>query len=58
MATLNDMFPGHTGRLKLIRIMLRLQMPQLHRVPRDRQLPRPIELLLLDTLSQLKRDVR
>lgn len=55
MATLNDMFPGHTGRLKLIRIMLRLQMPQLHKVPRDQPLPRHIELLLLDTLAQLNR---
>jgi len=40
--------------MRLIRVMLRLQMPQLRRVPRDKPLPRHIEHLLRDALAQLQ----
>jgi len=43
MTTLNELFPGQTGRLELMRVMLMLRMPQLRSMPRDDELPAELE---------------
>ncbi len=55
MATLNDLFPGQTGRLELIRVMLRLQMPELRQRPRDEELGPDLEQRLRKGLDEVRR---
>ena len=55
MATLNDLFPGQTGRLELIRVMLRLQLPELRQQPRDEDLKPELEERLRKGLQEVRR---
>ena len=53
MATLNHMFPGNLGRLKLFRVMLRLGMPEL----RGHNPNEPLDPLLERRIRQALREV-
>ena len=55
MATLNDLFPGQSGRLRLIRVMLMLRRPELKRIPRDQPLPQDLERELVAALATVRR---
>lgn len=52
MKTLDDIFPGNTGRMKKIRVALRLKMPDLMKMdatkPLDKALTKQLEKAMLD----------
>ena len=33
--TIEDLFPGVAGRMDLVRVMIKLKMPELREIPRD-----------------------
>ncbi len=52
MKTLDDIFPGNTGRMKRIRVALRLKMPDLMKMegtkPLDKALAGKLEKAILE----------
>lgn len=52
MKTLDDIFPGNTGRMKKIRVALRLKMPDLMKMdgtkPLDKALSKKLENAMLE----------
>ena len=54
MAKLNDLFPGNLGRLKLIRVMLRVGMPQLSKMDPGSVLDPQLEALLRQALRDVE----
>jgi len=53
MSTLNQLFPGNLGRLKLLRVMLRLGMPEL----RSQNPNLPLDPMLERRIRQALREV-
>ena len=51
--TLEDLFPGATGKLQVARIILRYGMPELARIRRDE----PLDRALVDRLLACKREM-
>ncbi len=55
MTTLNELFPGQTGRLELMRVMLKLRMPELRTMPRDVELPVDLDERLRTARKAIRR---
>jgi len=55
MTTLNELFPGQTGRLELMRVMLKLRLPELRTMPRDAELPTDLEARLRKAREAIRR---
>jgi hypothetical protein len=54
VAKLSDLFPGNLGRLKLIRVMLRVGMPQLSKMNPATDLDPQLEALLRQALRDVE----
>lgn len=52
--TLNDLFPGNSGRMIMVRVILRKQMPELSEMDRDK----PLSPDLVATLKQAIEEVQ
>jgi len=55
VSTINELFPGRSGRLQFIRVMLALRMPELRELSRDEELPPDLERKLRETLERVRR---
>ncbi|MCA9493447.1 MAG: hypothetical protein KC621_26130 [Myxococcales bacterium] len=55
MSTLNQLFPGQTGRLQLMRVMLLLRRPDLKSLDRDEPLSDELEKQLREALGRVRK---
>ncbi len=53
-AKLNDVFPGHLGRLMLSTVVLRLHLPELLEAPMDTPLDPELESQLRSALHEIR----
>ncbi|MCA9612029.1 MAG: hypothetical protein KC586_04620 [Myxococcales bacterium] len=58
MQTLEDLFPGATGKLQVARIILRYGMPQLARLRRDEPLDRELASRLMVCKQEMAKEAR
>ena len=54
MATLNDLFPGNLGRLTLLRVILRVGMPELRQIDPNKPLDPLLERRLRQAIRQVE----
>ncbi|MDE0883405.1 MAG: hypothetical protein OSB21_12500 [Myxococcota bacterium] len=54
MTTLNQLFPGNLGRLKLLRVMLRLGMPELSKYNANQPLEPMLERRVRQALHEVE----
>ena len=52
--TMDDLFPGNMGRMLMIRVMLKLRMPDLKDMPRTEPLDPSLVSRLETTIAQVR----
>ncbi len=51
--TLAELFPGNLGRMKMIRVMLRLKMPKLMEMDHTKSLPAELLSKITQTIAEI-----